>query len=225
MARAEVASASVSSDSIKGLGSVDRKAGVSAAVDRGAGVATRGTCTDHRISGHDLRRRNRAGARPSPPGDRRALPADRGRRRLSGRRLDRVERGKSDGPARAPAAERARAHGPELGALARPADAGDQCRRRDRGRRAPPAGQQHRRQHDRRRAARSAHDRTPADRRARPDATAHHVRRRGRRAGNSARRRHLGLRDGAQPLRLERRDRDRASARRRARRPGAPTRR
>ena len=62
-------------------------------------------------------------------------------------------------------------------------------------------------------AARGGDGRTPADRRARADAAADHVRRRRRSVGNSARRRQLGVWDGARTL-VERRDRGRARARR-----------
>ena len=219
MARAEVASASVRSELDQGTGTVDREARVSAVVDRRAGIAARRARAHHRVPADDLRGRDRAGARPSPPIDRRPDAADRGRRRLPRRPPRQAGEEQSRRPrARAAAAERARAHDPGLGARVRPPDAGHQRRRRDRRRRAPPAGQQRRRSDDRHRAARSAHARPPADRRARRRPAAHHLRRRRRRAGDPARRRLARLRDGAQPLRHERRVRGRASARRGARR-------
>ena len=128
-------------------------------------------------------------------------------------RIDRLEQPKSD-KRRPPAAGGARAHDAGLGADARPSGAGGERRRRDR-RRHPPRDRRHcRRTGDRYRTARGRDRRAAADRRARPGPAADHVRRRGRGPGNPARRRQPGLRHGAQPVCVERRACDRAWTRR-----------
>ena len=68
----------------QGTGPIDRQAGLSAAVDRRAGSASRRPGFDHRISTHDLRRNRRPNPRSSPAGDFRHHQANRSLRRCPG---------------------------------------------------------------------------------------------------------------------------------------------
>ena len=88
MARAESASASAHSDSIKGLAQAVAKTRLSAAAHRRAVAAPRGTGSDRRLPGDARHRRGRRHPRAAPPGAReirRRSRADRDRRRRAHR--------------------------------------------------------------------------------------------------------------------------------------------
>ncbi len=216
MARAEVASASVSSDSIKGLAqSIAKPAyrrlltaepALRRAVPALIIAFLLTICVGAIVQVLDHRRQTISDLvkQIDAVGD---LLAD---------RLGSV-RARKARQARPPPAERTRTHASALGTRSRPPGLHRQCRRHDHRRHPLRAGQQWRRHVGCGSSARTVEDRAQSDRRAGSGATVDHAGRRGRRARNPAGGRHARLRDGAQPRRLEQRPRHRASAQRGAR--------
>ena len=151
MARAEAASASARADSIKGLAQSIANPAYRRLLTAEPALRRAVPGPHHRLPAHHRRRRRGAGARPSPPGDRRSHPRHRQCRRLRvGALRPAGQRGK--GRHHAARSAGARALDPRHGV------------------RPPHPAQQRRRHHHRDRPGRRP-DRLAPDRRARRDAS------------------------------------------------------